>query len=359
MASISLLDKPSSGIGSAWYLSLLCLLLLAYTQTTSASPLAERGQDGRPPKVHWSFRGKIFDKSNGEPLKGAIVTLYAEAGDDEANLDPNTLQSRLGYGISHADGSFQVTLSHTEAPADKVYATIRLLGYQTQLLVIPIQQPRDTTIIYLEEDRKSLPEVLVLGAPIQAQGDTIIYQAEAFQTPLTYSAEDLLQELPGISVGESGHITYLGEPIQGVYIEGVDLVADSYQTATRIVKAEDIRAVEVLERFQRVKALRGLKEGSGAMINLRLKESQMLHPSGDLKVGAGAMQKGGVGSIGGNTLLVNRRTQLLATLELSNSHTEPPTAGTQDEAYLAQASASFRQHIGNHARPVGQVTDTH
>lgn len=246
------------------------------------------------------YRGQVLDAKSMEPISNAIVLLLY------ADNSSTGKQERIAFGSTDSEGRYSITVSKKRPNLLEV----RLMGYKSQR--VRIDSAERATLIYLEEDAEELPEVVVLGAPITSKGDTIRYRAGAFITNNTYSAEDLMKRLPGLSVDTRGTISYLGEPVQGVYIEGLDLVADNYQTATRIIKAEDISAVEVIERFQKKKVLKEIQEGERAMINIRLKNNTMLTPSGEVVLGGGVLGADElVHSLGANLLLVNKSTQII------------------------------------------------
>lgn len=256
------------------------------------------------------IKGTVVHSKSMEPIASAIITLHSVAVD-------GSLDKTLAYTTSKQDGSFSLKLSATPLA---VRCRVRLMGYVEQVVSLTPSMLSNPFTIYLVESAELLPEVVVLSAPIHARGDTISYRASAFITPTTYSAEDLMKKLPGITIDTSGLIRYQGDPIQGVYIEGMDLVSGSYKTVTRIVKAEDIKSVEVMERFQKVKLLRGVEDGKGAMLNIRLKNSEMLHPSGEVGGGIGMLGKKGVWEANDNTLLVNSKVQILAALGVGSTN---------------------------------------
>lgn len=247
------------------------------------------------------YSGQVLDAKSKEPVSNAIVLLLSERGSSDGEPE------RIAFGSTAPDGRYSIRVSGKKRPN---LLEVRLMSYKNQRISLGVTT--EEQFIYLEPDSEELPEVIVLGTPIVSRGDTVTYRASAFITSNTYSAEDLMKRLPGVSVDSRGIISYMGDPISGVYIEGLDLVANNYQTATRIIKAEDISAIDVMERFQKKKVLRGVEEGDGTMLNIRLKNNTMLTPSGEVMVGGGVLEEQGlVHSLGANTLLVNKRTQIL------------------------------------------------
>lgn len=268
--------------------SLLLLLLLLPLHSVSGQSKAQ------------IIKGTVTDSLSKASVEGAIVTLHRET----------SKSSPIAFALTDSKGDFDLSIPLDSA--DSLLLRVRLTGYKPAIL--PLRAQGNPLHILLSPMETALPEVIVLGAPITARGDTVSYRAETFITPTTYTLEDLLERLPGISVEASGLVKYNGEPIQGVYIEGKDLVADRYRTATRILRASDVQAVEVHEHYQRVKLLRGLEEGEGAMLNIRLKDAGMSHPSGEVTGGTGSSGKDPVYRISSDAMLIRPSTQLLASV---------------------------------------------
>ncbi|WP_329904681.1 hypothetical protein [Porphyromonas pogonae] len=265
-------------------------------------------------EVVYTVQGVVLDSKSLKPVHNAIITFHPVGDDDNASTQV------LAFVTSRQDGTFRVSLSNHKKP---VLCRVRLMGYHEQKISITPSNIGDKLTIHLEEKSELLPEVVVVSNSIISKGDTISYKASAFIKPDTYSAEDLIKKLPGLTVDTRGFIHYLGEPIQGVYIEGMDLVADKYQTATRTVKAEDIKSIDVMERFQRVKLLRGLEEGEGAMLNIKLKNTEMLNPSGDVGIEGGLLSKKIVSDAKANALLINSKAQILGSFNIGNTNQIP------------------------------------
>jgi hypothetical protein len=62
-------------------------------------------------------------------------------------------------------------------------------------------------------------------------------------------------------------------PINGFFIEGLNLLKGRYGIATNNISPKDVAVVQVLENYQDVKALKGISFSDRAAINLKLKDS--------------------------------------------------------------------------------------
>ena len=79
----------------------------------------------------------------------------------------------------------------------------------------------------LEEQPESLDEVeLVYEMPVTIKGDTIIYNADSFNTGSERKLEDVLKNMPGIEVNEEGRIEVEGKEIAKITVEGKDFLME-------------------------------------------------------------------------------------------------------------------------------------
>lgn len=126
--------------------------------------------------------------------------------------------------------------------------------------------------IVVEDKAIELKEVVVKSKKIYSHGDTTNYNVANFLGQNDQALADVLKKMPGISVSESGQVSYQGKLIKNFYIEGLDLMKGHYGIATQNIDPNNISTVQVLENHQDIKALEGLRPEEQASINIRLKE---------------------------------------------------------------------------------------
>ncbi len=124
----------------------------------------------------------------------------------------------------------------------------------------------------VEERTYDLKEVTVKSKKIYSYGDTINYDVASYLSNSDQALADVLKKMPGITVAESGQVSYQGKPIKNFYIEGLDLMKGHYGIATNNIDPNNIATVQVLENHQDIKALKGLRPEEQASINIRLKK---------------------------------------------------------------------------------------
>lgn len=117
-----------------------------------------------------------------------------------------------------------------------------------------------------------LKEVVVSARKIKQRGDTISYSAATYRSKNDRTLSDLLRKMPGLEVKENGQVTYNGQWVKELYIEGMNMLGDNYGVATNNIDAKSIGTVQVMENHQSVKMLQGVEKGTAPAINIKLKE---------------------------------------------------------------------------------------
>ena len=84
-----------------------------------------------------------------------------------------------------------------------------------------------------------LGQLVVTGrrAPVVARGDTLDYDAAAFDAGAGTSVEALLSGMPGVEVGADGTVRAQGRVIDRVTVDGRDFFGNVPSVATRNLPA--------------------------------------------------------------------------------------------------------------------------
>lgn len=212
--------------------------------------------------------GYISDKEN-NPLTGIIVRLYRYNG-----------SSPVSFTRSDKNGAFSIQ-------SDSLPAKLSFSSPKYELREIIVEDSVNPLKIKLVRQAYELNEVIVKAPHTRVKGDTISYYVSAFTAKGDRSIEDVIKKLPGISVDNNGRIYYGEKPISNFYIEGLNLMGNNYSVASRNITPDDISTIDVYERHQAKRVLKGVLEDDRAALNLRLKKGRMLQPVGHVTGGAG------------------------------------------------------------------------
>lgn len=131
------------------------------------------------------------------------------------------------------------------------------------------------TIVLLSKS-KMIEEVLIKSktASIKIKGDTTSYKASDFKVSENANAEELLRKLPGIQVDKNGNIKAMGETVTKVLVDGEEFFGDDPGMATKNLRADAIKEVQVFNKKSDQAEFTGIDDGkSEKTINLKLKEN--------------------------------------------------------------------------------------
>lgn len=126
-----------------------------------------------------------------------------------------------------------------------------------------------------------LPEIQIKGNALVAKrrGDTLIYTADRFKRPEAIRLEQLLSNVPGFNIDQSGRISFNGRPIKKLMLDGDDLTGENYQLISRNLRSLMIDSIQVLEKYNENRLLKNLDENNDIAVNLVLKQSYYGKPS--------------------------------------------------------------------------------
>ena len=148
---------------------------------------------------------------------------------------------------------------------------------------------KDTALAKID----SLAPVIVRPKAIRPRmkGDTLEYNTGNIILRPNANVEELLGRLPGLHVAPDGTITYNGEVINQLLVDGEDFFSSNPSLITRNFDADRIARVELLDRKSEMSRFTGIDDGNRTKtLNLVLKEDSRKGYFG--KVGAGADPSG-------------------------------------------------------------------
>lgn len=216
------------------------------------------------------LRGRVSESESDHPIPGVIVS------------------TRSAFTTTDRSGTFTLITAEND---DSV--TFRAMGYQT--LTLPIGS--GLVNVRLTVKATQLNDVIVKAPDIYAKGDTLVFNVAQYANAKDNAIVDVIKRLPGIKVEDDGTIKYQGKEINKFYIDGNDFIGDQYGLATNNISHKDVKAVEIMEHHQPIKALDGIEFPEEAGINLKLKEDARGRWVGVLTGGCGYEPWQGTGSV--------------------------------------------------------------
>ncbi len=197
------------------------------------------------------------------------------------NQATNTLES---YGITDEQGKYSLKLAANSTY--KVQASY--IGLKTFDEVITTAESDVIRDFTLQADN-SLDEIdLVYEMPVIVRGDTLIYNADSFNTGTERKLEDVLENLPGVEINENGQIEVEGKVVNKLMVNGKDFFDGDTKLATKNIPSNAVSKVQVLRNYAEVGQLSGVRNNQdNVAINIKLKEGKENFWFGDITAGGG------------------------------------------------------------------------
>lgn len=225
-------------------------------------PLALKAQD---------LSGTVTDKKAKEELVSATVQLLSAAG--ESRYTSTDLKGNFRFeNLRPGNYTLQVTY----------------VGYKTYEQSVAIPEQKQIRV-EMQEDVRLLGEVSVQGRATRAEqrGDSLLYNAEAFQVMMGSSAEDLLAKMPGIVV-EGGTVQAQGEQVKKVLVDGKEFFDGDVNLAIKNLPSDIIAGIEVFDKKSEQAEFTGFDDGEEVKtINIITKGGFRQGTFGELSAGYG------------------------------------------------------------------------
>lgn len=206
-----------------------------------------------------NVNGKLEDSFSREAIGGATLT-FMRSDSSVVKID-STLQEKNGnVGFLYyytPKGRF-----FTKLPgAGNYLVKIVCEGYQTKIfhLDIPLRKyskwVREWNQDFLLDKAHKIHEVQLGEAVVKAtkikmvlKGDTVVFNADAFQLSQGSMLEQLIKQLPGMELGDGGNITYNGNHVSSLLVNGKDFFKGNPKIALENLPAYMVDKVKVYRR---------------------------------------------------------------------------------------------------------------
>jgi hypothetical protein len=102
--------------------------------------------------------------------------------------------------------------------------------------------------IFLKRKIINLQEVIIRPEDrISQHGDTLIIKTNGITTKPHASASELLNKIPGVSVGNDGDVTIMGKSVEQVTVNGQSLFGGNSKATLEAIKGDMIQQLELIE----------------------------------------------------------------------------------------------------------------
>ena len=218
------------------------------------------------------MEGLVKDSLN-NPLELANVILI--------NKETTALES---FAISNANGEYKLALKkNTTYNLQVSYIGMESISRQID------SKENDINKDFILSQGNVLDAVeLTYEMPVKISGDTLIYNADSFNTGTERKLEDVLKNLPGVEVNDDGQIEVEGKVVGKVMVEGKDFFDGDTKIATKNIPSNAIDKVQILKNYSEVGQLSGVQNNQDNIaINIKLKKGKDKFWFGNITAGGG------------------------------------------------------------------------
>ncbi|MFN8310948.1 MAG: TonB-dependent receptor [Chitinophagales bacterium] len=235
----------------------------------------------------FKVQGKVIDSVSGNPLEFVSVSLFSN-------------NQWIAGATTIASGEFDFE----KVTAGSYSLRVNLLGYE------PLQQPvnvqGDTTLqISLRTVAKQLKEVSVAATKpvITRNSEKTVLNVAQSPTYQTGTAEDVLMNMPGVSLDQKGNVSMVGKQGVKIYVDGKPSVM-AQTNLQAFLKSLPANAIESIELITNPSA-RYEANGNAGIINIKLKKGKADGLNGTASLAYGLTKR-----INGNLTLNYRKNKL-------------------------------------------------
>lgn len=197
---------------------------------------------------------------------------------------PTTKNVSIAFSIADEKGRYKLLLKKNAG----YKITVSYMGYTPYNFTIDSIAKNQIKNIILKSGNQQLDEVTIIyQTPVMVKEDTITYRTKAFVTGEERKLKEILKKLPGVEVDKKGLVTVLGKKVTKILVEGKDFFGGGTKLAVDNIPADAVKAVEVIDDYNKVGFLKGLTDSQEMAMNIKLKKDKKHFVFGDIIGGAG------------------------------------------------------------------------
>ncbi|WP_448699721.1 outer membrane beta-barrel protein [Mucilaginibacter sp. AW1-3] len=227
----------------------------------------------------YSIKGLIADSASNGKMQNTTICIL--------NAKDSTLYQFTRAGVN---GSFSINNLH-KGKFLLLVSYPEYADYVEAFQLDSVKREKNFGKINLTLKSKLLSEVMIKGtkAQIKINGDTTEFNASSFTVQPNAKVEDLLKQLPGITVDKDGKITAQGQAVNKVLVDGEEFFGDDPTLVTKNLRADMVDKVQLYDKKSDQAAFTGIDDGvKNKTINIKLKEDKKNGYFGKVDVGVGS-----------------------------------------------------------------------
>jgi hypothetical protein len=236
------------------------------------------------------FSNLSFAQNPGQ-IKGSVTDTVAKSKLQNTSISVLNAKDSTLVSYTRADASGAFEISNLKKGKFILLVTYPdYADYVEQFSLDSAKNNHDFGKLSMLLKTRLLADVIIKGkkAAIKIKGDTTEFNASSFTVQPNAKVEDLLKQLPGITVDKDGKITAQGETVNKVLVDGEEFFGDDPTLVTKNVRADMVDKVQLFDKKSDQATFTGIDDGQKTKtLNIKLKEDKKNGYFGKADVGYG------------------------------------------------------------------------
>lgn len=229
-------------------------------------------------------QGKVIDNMTGSGLAGVTIILMSN---DSTAIDT---VAALPAEAGEFAGVYQLSIRKIGKYMVKAVCD----GYEDGFTVIELRSNREGVInarpIRMVKCVHEIPEITVKATKVKMfmEGDTVVFNADAFNLADGSMLDALISRLPGATLTKGGQIFFNGQYVQNLLVNGKDFFSGNPKIALENLPAYTVNRIKVYNKSGALSKMMGKDMGDRSLVmDVRLKKEYSSTYLGNVEGGSG------------------------------------------------------------------------
>ncbi len=234
-----------------------------------------------------NVQGRVADKITGDPIPAKVFLMDADStiiASTEAAIEETPYQGQIALYV----------FNDKRLQKGKYIIKASMSGYKDAYVNVTLQSQRQTLLIakpiLMEHDVHELQEVTVKATKIKMvmRGDTIVYNADAFNLAEGSMLDALVARLPGARLTRDGQIFVNGRLVKSLLVNGRDFFSGNPKMALENLPSYTVSKIKVYDREGQSSRLMQRDMGDKSLVmDVKLKKEYYATLFGNVEAGVG------------------------------------------------------------------------
>lgn len=240
--------------------------------------------------------GYVYDHLTHVELVGATVQLLAA---DSTALDTCEARSLWMQGEKSGYNAFYL-FTVPKLPKDYLLR-VSYVGYEPTYFPLSLKNlhkreySRELPPLYMKRQRNTLQEVQVTASKVMFyyRGDTLVYNADAFQLAEGSMLDALIKQMPGVELKKNGQIYHNGKFVKSLLLNGKEFFRGDNTVMLDNLPAYTVKEVKVYDKLSEQAEWLGSNEENDKyyVMDVQLKKEYSIGWLGNVEAGGGSDER--------------------------------------------------------------------